>query len=531
MTSTAGDVDAIVVGAGPNGLVGANVLAERGWSVLVLEAGPTPGGAARTAELIEPGFRNDVGSAFYPLTVVSPPVVRMNLHEHGLEWLHAPIVVANPGPDGLCPLIARDLDETCDALDKTHPGDGDNWRRFYGRWQAVGRQVLEAMLTPFPPVKAIAKLAMRLPPSEYGRFARFAVLPSRRMGEECFDGEPARRLLAGTALHADLAPELNLAGFFGWILCCLAQDVGFPVPRGGAQAISDALVSRLRSLGGDVRCGAPVDTVVVEDGRATGVRLRDGEQVAARRAVLADVSAPMLYRHLVDRRHLPPRLLEDIEHFMWDASNVKVDWNLNGPIPWSTPDARRAGTVHVCDDVDDLSRYATQLATGQVPDNPYLVFGQQSITDETRSPAGTETAWAYTHVPRTVKSDPLGEVSGRWDDDDAEAFADRVEARVEALAPGFRSLIRGRHVFTPHDLEAFDANLSLGAVNGGTAQLHQQLIFRPVPGLARAGTPIKGLYLASASAHPGGGVHGASGANAARAALAAARRRALAGLR
>jgi phytoene dehydrogenase-like protein len=242
--------------------------------------------------------------------------------------------------------------------------------------------------------------------------------------------------------------------------------------------------------------------------------------MTAGRAVLAGAVAPVLYRDLVGYEHLPAPFVDDLQRFQRDSATVKVDWSLDGPIPWTAADARRAGTVHVADGVDALTRTTSQLARGLIPDQPFLVMGQYSMFDETRQPPGKETAWAYTHVPQEVKGDAGGEaLAGRWDEREAERFADRVEAEVERRAPGFRALVRARHVFTPPALEAANSNLLGGGVNQGTAQIHQQLIFRPTPGLGRAETPIGNLFLAGASAHPGGGVHGAAGANAARAAM------------
>jgi phytoene dehydrogenase-like protein len=269
-----------------------------------------------------------------------------------------------------------------------------------------------------------------------------------------------------------------------------------------------------------VQCDLPVIEVVVRGGRAVAVRTSTGETIDAERAVLADVAAPALYGGLVGRDHLPPSFLKDLTRFQWDMSTVKVDWALEGLVPWNAPEARQAGTVHIADDFDNLTEFAATIAMGRLPARPFLLFGQQSLADPSRSPAGTETAWAYTHVPRSIKGDaagvlPTDDTSSRW----LEGFVDRMEQRVEALAPGFRKLIRGRHVFSPSSMEEADSNLVAGAINGGTSQLHQQLVFRPVPGAGRPETPIAGLYLASAAAHPGGGVHGAAGANAARAAL------------
>jgi phytoene dehydrogenase-like protein len=314
-----------------------------------------------------------------------------------------------------------------------------------------------------------------------------------------------------------------MGGFYGWLLSSLGQDAGFPSPEGGAGELTRALVARLESRGGVVRCDARVRRVDVRGGRAVGVSLAGGEVVNAGRAVLADVSAPALYLRLLAREHVPGRTLADIRRFHWDNATVKVDWALDGPIPWAAPDVRRAGVVHVGDGLDELAVQAAELARRRIPARPFLVLGQYSPLDPSRAPPGKETAWAYTHVPQEVVGDAGGELTGRWDAAETETFVARIEDEVEALAPGFRGLIRARHVHTPRTFEQANANLRGGAVGGGTAQLHQQFVFRPVPGLGRPETPVPGLYLASASAHPGGGVHGAPGAIAARAALSVGR--------
>jgi phytoene dehydrogenase-like protein len=291
------------------------------------------------------------------------------------------------------------------------------------------------------------------------------------------------------------------------------------VPVGGAGQLTAALVRRLEARGGRVECDAEVTEIVVRGGRAVAARTRDGRDVVARRAVLVDVVAPRLYGGLVGWEHLPTGLRDDLRRFQWDYATVKVDWALDGPVPWTAAGAAAAGTIHVAEDMNALTRFCAQIATGTVPDRPFLIVGQMTTADPSRSPAGTESLWAYTHVPRVIKDDPAGDITGSWDDRESAAIADRIERRIEELAPGFRDRIRGRRVLTPVGLEERNANLVGGGINGGTSSIHQQLIFRPVPGLGRPETPVPGLYLASSSAHPGGGVHGACGANAARAAL------------
>ncbi|MFF8682853.1 phytoene desaturase family protein [Streptomyces sp. NPDC015237] len=520
--------DAVVIGAGPNGLVAANLLADAGWSVRVLEEQPEPGGAVRHDSGVAPGFVSDLFSSFYPLAAASPVLAGMRLEDHGLRWAHAPHVLAHPLGDGTCAVLDRDVAVTAASLDTFAPGDGAAWERLYDVWDRYRADILDALFTPFPPVRAAARLALRLRGAGGLRLARTLVLPVRRMGAEEFRGEGGRLLLAGNALHADLAPEAAGSGGFGWLMSMLGQTYGFPVPVGGAGALTAALVHRLRSRGATVSCGHRVEHVVVRDRRAVGVRTAGGELVAARRAVLADVSVSALYGGLVAPEDLPGQVLADLRRFEWDFATFKVDWALDGPVPWRCARAAGAGTVHLADGLDELTRFAAQIAMGRVPDRPFSLFGQMTTSDPTRSPRGTESAWAYTHVPHDVRGD-AGDagITGSWDAGERELMADRVERQVERFAPGFRALIRARRVLAPPTLQALDANLAGGAINGGTAAMHQQLVFRPVPGTGRPETPVAGLYLASAAAHPGGGVHGAPGANAAHAAL---RRHRFAGL-
>jgi phytoene dehydrogenase-like protein len=502
-------VDAVIVGAGHNGLVAANLLVDAGWDVLVLEATEHPGGAIRSDNSVHPDFVTDLFSSFYPLAVASPVLTGLELQNHGLQWSHAPLAFAHLWPDGRSAGVWRDANRTAAGVEEFGAGDGQAWLDLVAEFERIQQPLLDALFRPFPPVRPALRLARLMGTADLLRFARMAAMPVRRFADEQFRGEAGGLLLAGNALHTDLGPESAGSTLYGWLLAMLGQTVGYPVPVGGSGRITAALVDRFTGKGGQLQLQSPVAHVVISHGRAIGVQLAGGDRIAARQAVLADVSAPSLYRDLVGLDRLPNRLAADLARFQWDAPTVKVNWALSGPIPWLAEHPRGAGTVHLGVDLDGLSRYATALATRQIPAEPFLLLGQLTSSDQTRSPAGTESAWAYTHLP---EGRPLSA-------EELTAHVQLIESVVERQAPGFADRILGRSVQGPLDLQSANANLHTGAVGGGTAGLHQQLVLRPIPGLGRSETPIDRLYLASAAAHPGGGVHGGAGANAARAAL------------
>jgi phytoene dehydrogenase-like protein len=473
--------DAIVIGSGPNGLVAANRLADAGLEVVVLEATGEPGGAVKTAELVEPGFRNDVCSSFYPFAAASPALRALELERHGLVWRRAPLALAHPAPDGSCPLLSQELDETLASLGQ----DADAWRALWELWRRTRPGLVAGLATPFPALRLVPRVLPALP-----LLASSVGAVSRR-----FRGDAPARLFAGSALHADLTLRSPLGGLFGFLLAMLGHDVGWPFPEGGAGALTGALVRRLEGRGVRVECGRRVERVLVRGGRVAGV-----DELRAP-LVVAAVDAPQLLDRLVGRALLPARARLAARVFRWDPATVKVDWTLDSPIPWSAPDARRAGVVHVSHSLHELSSQARELDCGRVPERPFVLVGQYACGDETRAPAGKDTAWAYTHVPRGAAVDGVPEL---------------IESRIEELAPGFRALVRGRHVLSPADLERLNPSLNGGSIGGGTLRLPSQrlLLLRPETGVA-------GLYLASSSAYPGPGVHGGPGWIAAGAALRA----------
>jgi phytoene dehydrogenase-like protein len=504
-------VDAVVIGAGHNGLVAAALLADAGWDVVVLEAQEQPGGAVKSAELV-PGYVSDLYSAFYPLSVASPALRELGLEDHGLRWAHAPAVVghARDAADDDAGVIYRDIERTSTELDRRQAGDGQRWCDLFDQWQHIKKPLLQTLFAPFPPVRGPIGLLRSLGTAEALRLLHLLLLPAGVMAEHLFEGEAARLLLLGNAMHADVPIDAPGSGVMGYLLIMMAQDGGFPVPVGGAGQLAAALVRRAESAGARVECGRPVDSIVVTGDRATAVRTADGSTITCRRAVIADTSAPQLYQRLLPADTLPSSLRRGLDRFVWDTPVLKINYALDAPVPWRSGNLGDAGTVHLGADHDGLIRWMADLNTRTLPENPFMLFGQMTTSDSTRSPAGTESAWAYTHLPR-----------GLADDQSAERLAERVDRVLEEHAPGFAGHIVGKTIQRPSDLENSDANLHTGAVNGGTSQLFQQLIFRPAPGFGRAETPLQNVFLGSAGASPGGGVHGACGRNAARAALAA----------
>jgi phytoene dehydrogenase-like protein len=370
----------------------------------------------------------------------------------------------------------------------------------------MGDRLAAALLAPLPGIGP----AWRLGVGNLLRLAREGLPSTRRFSLRHFRTEAARRVVPGLALHVDLGPN-DLAGAgLGLSLALGAAGPGFRIPVGGARAITLALIRRIEEAGGQVRCGERVDRVVVHGRHAVGVRTGRGEEIPVAKAVLADTGAPALYLQLLEDRETPGWLRRQMRRFRYGWGTFKMDWALDGPVPWTSAEARESAVIHAGDSLADLTAFTAEVRGGSLPSNPYLVIGQQSLADASRAPAGRHTLWAYSRVPPQLE--------GGWQKH-REAFADRVEARLEGLAPGFRSLVRGRAVFAPPDLEALDENLVGGDLGGGSARLPQLLFFRPAFPYFRHRTPVRGLYLASASCHPGAGVHGACGFNAARRAL------------
>ncbi len=494
---------AVVIGAGPNGLAGAIALARAGLDTLVLEAQAHPGGAVRTEALTLPGFRHDTFSSVYPAAVASPVFARLPLADHGLEWVHPEVCMAHPLEDGGAIGLHRDLERTVDALEGARPGDGRAWARFVGPYLRHFDAVRATMLSGFPPVGGPLQLLAQTGPLAAARFGALVAVPATELARRLFAGSGARAWLLGAAAHGDAPVTAAGSAVAGFYLNLLGHAVGWPSPRGGAQALTDALVAHLRSLGGEVVCGARVDRVESSAGRVTGVVLADGTRHPAT-VVLADVMPRALLGMTGDA--LGGWYRAGLVRYRPGPATLKLDWALDGPIPWAAEAARGAGTVHVGGDAAATARSLAEARAG-VPERPFLLLGQQSVADPTRAPEGQHTAWAYTHAPVGCRAQ-LASASS----------VEAVERQVERFAPGFRDRILARHVLGPAELEARNANLVDGDVGGGSYG-GLQSVFRPLPSVSPYRTPIDGLFLASAATFPGGAVHGVPGDAAARAAL------------
>jgi phytoene dehydrogenase-like protein len=466
--------DAVVVGSGPNGLAAAIVLARAGLRTVVREAGPVPGGGLRSDELTLPGFRHDVCSAVHPLAISSPFFRTLPLGDFGLQWIQPPAALAHPLDDDPAALLERSLDATEQRLGAS----GTDWRALHAPFVSAWDDLASDLLAP----------PLRLPrrPLLLARFALAALRPAVSLARSRLRGRRARALFAGSAAHSFLPLETPGTAAFGLVLSAAGHAAGWPIPRGGSRRIADALVAYFRSLGGEIATGAPVEQL---------------DELRPARVVLLDLTPRQVVR--IAGKALPPRYRRALERYRYGAAAFKVDWALDGPVPWKAPECGLAATVHLGGTLEEIAASEAAHPRGAVHRRPFVILVQPSLFDDSRSPAGKHTAWAYCHVPHGYAGD----------------VTERIEGQVERFAPGFGERILARSVLRPADLERRNPNLVGGDINGGMMDL-RQVFARPVARPSPYRMPLRGVYLCSASTPPGGGVHGMCGYHAARAALA-----------
>ncbi len=464
--------DAVVVGAGPNGLAAAVELARQGRSVAVVEAEGVIGGGTRSAELTLPGYVHDFGSAIHPLGYGSPFFSDLPLEDHGLEWVHPPAPLAHPFDDGTAVTLERSIEETGDALGSDAGAYAKLMEPAVRDWDRLAGSVLGPLRLPRHPF-GLARTGLR------------ALRSARGLAEGLFDGERAKGLFAGNAAHSFLPMEQGPSAAFGLALSVLGHAVGWPFPKGGSQKIADSLASYLRSLDGEVH---------------TGLRVRSVKDLPLTRTVLFDVTPRQLLS--IAGEHFTGGYRRSLSRYRYGPGIFKVDFALDGPIPWMDDKCLRAGTVHLGGTLDDISASEAAVWRGENPERPFVLLAQQSLFDDTRAPEGKHTVWAYCHVPNGSTFD----------------MTERIESQIERFAPGFRDLILAKNKMGPAQLERADANLMGGDINGGVMDF-RQLLARPTARITPYSTPARGLYICSSSTPPGGGVHGMCGYFAARAAL------------
>ena len=465
--------DAIIVGSGPNGLAAAITLARAGCSVLVYESSATIGGGARSAELTLPGFVHDVCSAVHPLAAGSPFFKTLPLEQFGLKWIQPEIPLAHPLDDGSAACLYKDVDFTAEQLG----ADSSAYRRLMKplarNWENLAVEFLQPILH-FP-----------RHPFLLARFGIPALCPATLLANFLFRHEPARALFGGIAAHSFLPLEAPVSSAFAFVLGLAGHAVGWPIPRGGSQNISSALAGYLHELGGKIEVNHRVESLT---------------DLPKSRAVLLDVSVWEFLR--IAGQQMPSRYRRRLESFRHGPGVFKIDYALSEPVPWKAEACRHAGTIHLGGSIDEIAAAEREVGRGKIPERPFVLLAQQSLFDATRAPRDQHTLWAYCHVPFDCEMD----------------MSHRIESQIERFAPGFRDCILDRHTMTAADLARSNPNLTGGDINGGGANL-MQLIARPIVSPTPYRTPLRGVYLCSASTPPGGGVHGMCGYHAALLAL------------
>jgi phytoene dehydrogenase-like protein len=510
--------DAVVVGAGHNGLAAAVLLADAGWEVVVVERNDEPGGAVRTAEVTEPGFKHDLFAGNLNLFAGSPFHAEFGerLAAHGLSFAHSTKPFSSVFPDGVAVGVSTDAAETRAALSHISEADAEAWDRLGERFERIAPHVFGLLAAEVP--SAAAMKALWQGQRALGRswpldLARLALQSTREFTEEHFESKEVRALCATWGMHLDFAPDVSGGALFPLLESFASAKHGQVLGAGGARAMIDALVSLLSALGGRVQTASPVREISTTNGRATGVVLRDGRRLHARRAVISNVGPRQLFGRLVQPDALPKSFRRRALHYRHAPGTLMIHLALDDLPAWrASPDLRAFSYVHVAPYLEDMTLTYSQAQSGLLPVAPTLVVGQPTAVDPSRAPTGKHVLWIMVRVvPGTIRGDAAGEIAATDWDEAKEPYADRVLSILETYAPGLSRLVRNRCVLSPRDLERANPNLVGGDSLGGSHHPMQFFFLRPFPGWSRYRTPVEGLYLCGASTWPGAGVGAGSG--------------------
>ncbi|MEE9228664.1 MAG: NAD(P)/FAD-dependent oxidoreductase [Acidimicrobiia bacterium] len=516
--SDVGKYDAVVIGAGHNGLAVAVMLAEAGWKVGVFEKNSQPGGAVRTEEVTLPGFRHDLFAANLNLFAGSPFVERYGtqLAEHGLEFAPASKPFASVFPGNRYLGVTTDSDETADRIAGFSAEDAEAWTRLVARFDEIAPHLFPLLGVPFPSsslLKALATGTRALGRKWVLDLARLVLQSTREFTEEHFESREVQALVASWGMHLDFAPEISGGALFPFLETFASASNGMVLGKGGARNMIDALVSLLESHGGEVHCGRAVRKVAIANGSAYGIAMEDGEVVTVRRAVIANLTPPVLFGALVPQSNQPESFRLQVRRYRHGPGTMMIHLALDDLPPWRAgPELAEYSYVHIAPYMEDMSLAYQQAVSGFLPERPTVVVGQPTAIDPTRAPDGKHILWVQVRmVPGAIAGDAADEITATDWETVGDQYADRVIGLIEEYAPGVADGVLGRHVLTPEDLESYNPNLSGGDSLGGSHHLMQHFGLRPFPGWTRYKTPISRLYMCGAGTWPGAGVGAGSG--------------------
>jgi phytoene dehydrogenase-like protein len=509
--------DAIIIGAGHNGLVAACELGAQGWNVLVLEAADHPGGAVQSAEITAPGFVSDLYSTNQNGFLGGPAWASLQeeLRRHGVEYAHCDKPYANAFPDGTSLRIYQDAEQTRACLAAHDPRDAEGWeelRALFGRYAPVLFGVYGATVPSVDALRAVETGVRDLGVQGVGEIAQLLLASTRELGDAYLATREAKALMASWGMHVDYGPDVSGGSMFPFVECFADMQAGMSIVQGGASRLISGLVAILRDRGGELRVDAPVASINVRNDRASGVTLESGETIEARRAVIASVTPDALYTKLLAPGDAPAAVKRAASRYTYGPGTLMIHLALDERVPWRDSELAGFAYVHVAPYVEELAEAYTDAVNGILPASPLLVVGQSSVVDPTRAPEGRHVLWIQVRaVPSQIAGDRLAAITARAWRDAAEPYADRMLDKLEAYAPGLSKRILARAVLTPDDLQAHDRNLVGGDNGAGSHHLRQNFLFRPLAGQSRYRTPVDALWMTGAATWPGAGVTGIPG--------------------